>query len=64
MIDSDKYRNVQLVPFYQIHDARYMVYWPVATAEGLAARKEEMRRKDAEKRTLEARTVDYVAPGE
>lgn len=64
LIDSEKYRNVQLVPFYQIHDARYMVYWPLTTPDGLLARKEELRRKDAEKRALEARTVDQVTPGE
>jgi DUF1680 family protein len=64
LIDSDKYRNVQLVPFYQIQDARYMVYWPVTTPAGLAARKDELRRKDEEKRALEARTVDQVTPGE
>ncbi|WP_218779770.1 glycoside hydrolase family 127 protein [Hymenobacter crusticola] len=64
LIDSDKYRNVQLVPFYQIHDARYMLYWPVTTPAGLVARKEELRRKDEEKRALEARTIDQVTPGE
>ncbi|SNC61237.1 hypothetical protein SAMN06265337_0423 [Hymenobacter gelipurpurascens] len=64
LIDSDKYRNMRLVPFSQIHDARYMVYWPVTTPEGLAARKEEIRRRDEEKRALEARTVDQVTPGE
>lgn len=64
LIDSEQYRNVQLVPFYQIHDARYMVYWPVTTPAGLAARKDELRRKDEEKRALEARTVDQVTPGE
>ncbi|UOG77561.1 glycoside hydrolase family 127 protein (plasmid) [Hymenobacter tibetensis] len=64
LVDSDHNRSVQLVPFYQIHDARYMVYWPVTTPEGLAARKEEIRRRDAEKRALEARTIDQVTPGE
>ncbi|UOR06563.1 glycoside hydrolase family 127 protein [Hymenobacter aerilatus] len=64
LISSEKYRNVQLVPFYQIQDARYMVYWPVTTPEGLAARKEEIRRRDTEKRALEARTIDQVTPGE
>ena len=64
LIDSEQYRNVQLVPFYQIHDARYMVYWTVTTPAGLVARKEELRRKDEEKRALEARTVDQVTPGE
>lgn len=60
----ERYQNLRLVPFYQIHDARYMVYWPVTTPEGLAARTEEIRRRDAEKRALEARTIDQVTPGE
>ncbi|TPG72483.1 glycosyl hydrolase [Hymenobacter nivis] len=64
LIDGDKYRKVQLVPFYQIQDARYMVYWPVTTPAGLLARKDELRRKDEARRALEARTVDQVTPGE
>lgn len=24
-------KNLELVPFYKIHDARYMIYWPVPT---------------------------------
>jgi uncharacterized protein len=61
---AERYRNLRLVPFYQLHDARYMVYWPVTTPEGLTARTAEIRRRDAEKRALEARTVDQVTPGE
>jgi DUF1680 family protein len=64
LIDAEKYRNLKLVPFYQLHDTRYMVYWPVTTPEGLAARKVAMHQKDAEKLALDARTVDRVAPGE
>jgi hypothetical protein len=64
LIDAPKYRDVQLVPFYQLHDTRYMVYWPVTTPEGLVARKQAIRQKDEEKLALDARTVDKVAPGE
>ncbi|WP_317195494.1 glycoside hydrolase family 127 protein [Rufibacter psychrotolerans] len=55
---------VQLVPFYQIHDARYMVYWPVTTPEELEARKAALHEKEREKLALAAITVDQVSPGE
>jgi DUF1680 family protein len=64
LVDSDAFRNVELVPFYQIHDARYLLYWPVATPQELTARKEALRQKDAVRRALAARTVDQVSPGE
>ncbi|RNI26243.1 glycoside hydrolase family 127 protein [Rufibacter latericius] len=61
---APKYSQVELVPFYQIHDARYMVYWPVTTPEGLEARKAAIKEKENARLALEARTVDQVAPGE
>lgn len=64
LIDSDRFRNVELIPFFRIHDARYMIYWPVATPAELVARKQALQLKEAEKMALEARTLDQVAPGE
>lgn len=57
-------RAVELVPFYQIHDARYTLYWPVATPAELATRKAALQQEDAARRALAARTVDQVSPGE
>ncbi|WP_062543843.1 glycoside hydrolase family 127 protein [Rufibacter tibetensis] len=56
--------KLELVPFYQIHDARYMVYFPVTTPEGLEARKAAIKEKEREQLALAERTVDQVAPGE
>lgn len=64
IIESEKYRNVELRPFFEIHDARYIVYWPVTTKENLARIKEEIARKEELKLNLELLTVDQVAPGE
>ncbi|WP_317191924.1 glycoside hydrolase family 127 protein [Hymenobacter rubidus] len=64
LADGGQPRNTELVPFYQIHDARYTLYWPVATPTELAARQEALRREDAARRALAARTVDQVSPGE
>ncbi len=64
MIASDKYKQVKLVPFYQIQDTRYIVYWPVTTPAGLDSLRQAMRAEDAARLALEAATVDQVAPGE
>ncbi|MFD1185119.1 beta-L-arabinofuranosidase domain-containing protein [Pontibacter rugosus] len=64
LIASDKYKNVELVPFFQVHDARYMVYWPISTPEALEARKQALREEERVKLLLEASTVDRVVPGE
>lgn len=60
----DQYQNLYLKPFFSLHEARYMLYWPVSTREGLEAKKQEMMEKEKEQLTLEARTIDQVAPGE
>jgi len=30
LIEQEEYRNLELVPFYTVHEARYMIYWPVS----------------------------------
>jgi len=31
LIYPDKYKNLLLFPFYKLHDARYMIYWPITS---------------------------------
>jgi DUF1680 family protein len=64
LIYPDNYKKLQLVPFYTIHDARYMLYWRYATPQQLESIKEELRKNEEAKLALEAITVDQVAPGE
>jgi DUF1680 family protein len=64
LISSEKYKDVELVPFFQVHDARYMLYWPVSTPEKLEARNKALREEEKAKMELEASTIDQVAPGE
>lgn len=59
-----QYKNLKLVPFYTIHDSRYMLYWRYATPAQLENIKEELRKNEEAKLALEALTVDQVAPGE
>jgi uncharacterized protein len=64
LIYPAQYKNLKLVPFYTIHDARYMLYWRYATPQQLESIKEELRKNEEAKLALEAITVDHVAPGE
>lgn len=64
LIYQEKYKNLELVPFFQVHDSRYMLYWPVNTAEKIKASQELLRQQESMKLSLEAATIDQVAPGE
>jgi hypothetical protein len=49
-----------LKPFYQIHDARYMMYWLVLTTVGYQAYLDSLAKIEKEKREIEKRTIDFV----
>lgn len=63
-ISPEKYRNLVLKPFYQIHDARYMVYWNILTPEEYVQVQEDRRHLEEERIALDNRTLDQVRPGE
>ena len=61
-VSSYKWNTLKLIPFYKIHHQRYMCYWYQQTAENFA--NSTMAQTEAEREALEARTLDFVAPGE
>lgn len=64
LIYQEKYKNLQLVPFFQIHDARYMLYWPFTTQEKLPELQKAMKEREEAQMKLEAITLDLVTAGE
>lgn len=64
IIYQEKYKNLQLVPFFQIHDARYMLYWPYTTKEKLPEIQKAMKDREEAQMQLEAITIDVVTAGE
>jgi uncharacterized protein len=64
IVYPDQYKNLYLTPFFDLHESRYMIYWPVSSPEELEVKKREMMEKEKEMLALEARTIDQVAPGE
>jgi DUF1680 family protein len=55
---------LRLIPFFRLHDSRYMLYWPYSTPGALASRGRAIAEAQAERRKLDALTIDQVAPGE
>lgn len=61
MVNSEE---IQLEPFFRIHDARYSMYWMVLTNSGYRAHLDSIARAEKEMLELQKRTIDFVAPGE
>lgn len=56
--------ELTLEPFFQIHDARYMMYWLALTNDGYQTYLDSLANLEKERLALEKRTIDYVATGE
>lgn len=59
-----KFSNLQLEPFFRVHDSRYMMYWLSMTDSEYAAYKESVKEAERQKLMLDHRTVDAVTAGE
>jgi len=57
-------KNLELIPFYKLHDSRYIVYWQTVNESGLVAMKAQLAKEEAKKAKLLALTIDMVYPGE
>ncbi len=56
--------SLVLKPFFDIHEARYIIYWPVVDSVGLEEKLEAMKIREEAILALEGKTVDKVATGE
>ncbi len=56
--------EIELEPFYAIHDARYMIYWMWLTESQYKNYIDSLAIVEKERIELQKRTIDFVAPGE
>jgi hypothetical protein len=56
--------RLQLIPFFRLHDSRYMVYWPRSTVAQQSLLRETLAQAERARLALDAQTIDQVAPGE
>ena len=59
--DADQ---LQLIPFFRLHDSRYMVYWARSTPARQRLLRVELAKAEEARLALDAQTIDQVAPGE
>ncbi|RYE20138.1 MAG: glycosyl hydrolase, partial [Sphingobacteriaceae bacterium] len=64
LVYQQEYKNLKLVPFFQVHDTRYMIYWPIAKAGDIRKREQELAEEDQGLVALARQTVDQVSAGE
>ena len=57
-------RDLNAVPFFRVHDSRYVIYWRVAAPQAYERVVTELREEERARLRLEARTLDRVVPGE
>lgn len=56
--------GMKLIPFSNIHDSRYMMYWWVPTREEFADERKKREEEEAKKQLLEAATLTGIRTGE
>jgi DUF1680 family protein len=64
LIRPDAAKGLELVPFFRVHDSRYMLYWRTVTPERYEKLVAEMAVQEKARLALEARTLDQLVPGE
>ncbi|MCM4157297.1 glycoside hydrolase family 127 protein [Gramella sp. AN32] len=58
------YRDLEFIPFYKVHESRYVMYLPLETIKGIKEIKEKLKQQEKEEKILAAMTIDKVFPGE
>lgn len=56
--------GLELIPFFRLHESRYMIYWPQATADGVKEIQRKIEADERERIRLDGVTVDGVVCGE
>lgn len=64
LIYQDKYKNLELIPFYKLHDSRYMIYWETETPEKIKEIQQKLANEELARQKLELQTIDLIVCGE
>ncbi len=57
-------KSLELIPFFRLHDSRYVIYWQNLSPEKLQAAQQKIAEEEAIKQKLDAQTLDLVIAGE
>lgn len=56
--------GLELIPFFRLHESRYIIYWPQATKEEAFELNKQMAQEEQKKIKLDGITIDKVVCGE
>ena len=63
-VQPSKYEELELVPFHQLHECRYMIYFPLVSEQQVKEQQEKALQQEQEKAAIENVTLDKVFCGE
>ena len=63
-LTTPAYEGIHLVPFYQLYECRYQIYFPLYSQEEWSKKQEEIAAAEKASMQLEAATTDKVFCGE
>jgi hypothetical protein len=64
LFNNPEYSNLELQPFFTIHDARYMMYWLSLSENEYKRTADSLGNIEKTRLALDARTIDAIVPGE
>lgn len=64
LINGKQMDHVELIPFFRLHESRYSIYWPYATAADLENARTKAAADEKARLQLQASTIDQITPGE
>lgn len=64
LFSDERFKDIELEPFYNIHDSRYMMYWLMATPQEYKELIENNKENERLKLELDKRTIDVIKTGE
>ncbi|MCE3254164.1 MAG: glycosyl hydrolase [Cellvibrio sp.] len=64
LINGQDLKDIQLIPFFRVHESRYTIYWPFTTAADVEKSRARIAAAEKARLELQAKTIDQVAPGE
>lgn len=64
LINGQNAKDLQLIPFFRLHDSRYMIYWPYTAPADIEQARAKAAAEEKARLDLIAHTIDQVSPGE
>ncbi len=64
LINGKQVKDMELIPFFRLHESRYVVYWPYSKSEDVAQARANAAVEEKARIAVQERTIDQIAPGE